>query len=200
MGRPKKAPRDAPEYISQAECGRRLNIDPAQMTRMKADFARHGLPGFSEAGVIEYQVFESIRKLDALRAGERGGEKANQDADARYKNARAERASIETQALKGETIYVDDVVDLFSEMAMKFRTAQLRVPQVMAPLFLGWLASMLAEEIHENPKLAKALDAIKAADVQRWLDDQLDRSLGDLGVQFEGILGASIKRARLRAS
>lgn len=191
--------KDRGDCVSQAEAGRILGIDPALITRTwKPRFDENDWPGFYPEGVNISEFHSGMLKWERMKAAKVRDSDGESDADDRWKEARADKAQLELQALQGKIIYVPDFVDELVRMQTEYRQSVSRLPRTMAANLTSWIAAQMAEDIQKNPAIGKSLERIKQGELETWMNDRINAAVGDMGKHLDKAWRSSIDRSKIK--
>lgn len=195
-GRPKEIIIDY-NRMTQEQVAEAMGIQPSTVSRWKK---AHRYGCWNDDGTVDFirlQKNKAREDRDELEQKIKG--KSGSKAEEMGKIAKAEDAMLTVQLKKGETVYVPDILAAFQDMGVRFRDAQRKLPRTLAPKLMTWLAGEMAEQMKANPEIGKALQTIKQGTIERWLDQQFDQGMGDLGAMMANIIPSAIDKAKKAA-
>lgn len=188
-----------PSRFTQNQIAEMFGINPAIISRdWKPRFENHGWPGFYSDGVDSVEFLAGIRKWDKLTA--KNSVRLEGDPKERLDDQRSEKLQLEIQRMRGDMIYVPDLVDEISRMQAEYVSAQNRIPRTVVANLLAYIATVIADDIAKNPAVADAFSKIDQGDLENWFARRFSEATGDMGKKLKQAWRNAIDRARIRFS
>ena len=184
-----------PLFLSKTDAARALRVNPSTLYRYLKELpsAVNKDDKVDIAKVIEFIGAKDLeRRIEAIASGD------DDNIVRMAKISRARRQILQDQAFDGRTIFHDDAVRLFDNVAREFLKEVNRWPRSFAPVFAAYVADHLSEVANANPHLREHL-SIDIADFELWFKEQQRRRIEHLGTRLADIIPEATEAAKAQA-